>query len=371
MVKKVSYIPVLLMVCFIILAVHTLPNRALPTHTSSQTELDVRDSVVLITVDCLRRDAIASDLKGEYYNQMYASSGWTLPSLASLHSSQDLLRHKVVYGDRGLQDANVETLADYFKSEGYRTGAFVKSAYRLFDKHGFGQGFDVRSNTGDDQLPLIREFIDGGEPYFLWVHLFEAHIPYTDGEEGRLWPYNDGTCQKHLSEMDETLYQSRVDAYQTAVDKDMARVREIQAMVDLSSTIVVVTSDHGEEFINTSRVGGCDHGHSLTPSLLEIPLVIHTPDGEGLGDGFVSHQSLSGWIKTGHGLFEDNTRGGFLIGRQHATYRVTDGGLLVDYPGGVYDSVRLEGWSDFYPHSISGNRVEVDKQRLEALGYVL
>ena len=91
------------------------------------------------------------------------------------------------------------TLARVLRDNGYRTGAFV-GAYVLDRRFGLADGFDVyddhvpRDPSAGARLEAERrggEVVDAAlawlrdvpRPFFLWIHLYDPHAPYTPPAE--------------------------------------------------------------------------------------------------------------------------------------------------------------------------------------------
>ena len=90
--------------------------------------------------------------------------------------------------------ASAVTLAELFRERGYATGAFV-SVVLLDEESGAAQGFEVyghptrprerpAEHTIADALAWVGS-LESGQPFFLWVHLFEPHLPYVLHDEAR------------------------------------------------------------------------------------------------------------------------------------------------------------------------------------------
>ncbi len=126
----------------------------------------------------------------------------------------------------------------------------------------------------EELLPAVESFLDdaGDRPFFLYLHSMDTHGPWSDSDEDLRqegWP----------------------DAY-ARYDTDIRRTdRGVRAVVDSlkrrglwSKTVFVFTSDHGEEF---GEVGperwNRNHGLQIRRPLVEIPLIVHLPDGRGAG----------------------------------------------------------------------------------------
>src|SRR5262249_40354720 len=100
-------------------------------------------------------------------------------------------------------DPSHTTLATILKANGYRTAAFV-SAFVLDSRWGLGAGFDRYfddfsvttadlaamarvQRPGGDTWAEARRWLDehANEKFFVWLHLFDPHTPYTPPEPYR------------------------------------------------------------------------------------------------------------------------------------------------------------------------------------------
>jgi len=133
------------------------------------------------------------------------------------------------------------------------------------------------------------------EPFFLWLHLMDAHAPYYPPLEAsaqmgsaidtrrmrylNLWWNRDDlkapSFCAHLNEVIE-LY----DAGIRWVDCQLARfVEQLQLLRMWNRCVFALTADHGEEFLDH---GGRYHKtSSLFQELLHVPLLIRTPGASG------------------------------------------------------------------------------------------
>ena len=174
----------------------------------------------------------------------------------------------------------VTTAAEAFKAGGYRTGGFV-GAFILTAPYGFAQGFDVFDadfpNFSDSMKLQVQrrgaavvdaalKWLEGGgpQPFFAWVHLYDAHAPYDApppfGARFRTSPY-DGEI-----------------AY---IDDCIGRlVAALQPGGRLDRTIVAVAADHGESL---GEHGEAEHGMFLYEGVLRIPWILRLPGGARAG----------------------------------------------------------------------------------------
>lgn len=250
---------------------------------------EVAQSVILITVDTLRADALgfAGNTRvqtptldrlaagGRVFEDAHAHSTVTLPSHANILTGLYPFRHGV-RDNLGFTLADDQiTLAERLQEAGFASAAFV-SAIPLAAATGLDQGFDLY----DDRLPdgsSINPFLmvqrrgnevveaavewwqeHAGERRFLWVHLFEPHAPYQPPEPFR------------------TEYQKKPYLGEVATaDSYLARLVE-PLLDDTASrdTFVIFTSDHGESL---GQHGEMTHGFFAYESTLKVPLVLWGP----------------------------------------------------------------------------------------------
>ena len=175
---------------------------------------DLPPSVLLITVDTLRADALRpyhatgptrdgdapdtprmSGLAREatLFENAAAPMPLTRPSHFSIFTGLYPREHGVVNNQIRLPDAK-ETLAEILSGHGYHTGGVV-AVDLLGDDSGAQQGFAHYGSPRDrlqwsapDVVKKARAWlatIPADEPFFLWVHLFDPHQPYDPPSEFR------------------------------------------------------------------------------------------------------------------------------------------------------------------------------------------
>jgi choline-sulfatase len=239
-------------------------------------------NVLLITVDTLRPDAlgwIGGKTPTPNLDRLAAASfrfpgaispvPLTLPSHTSMMTGLYPIGHgvhdngQVVHGD-------AVTLAKLLKAQGYRTGAVV-SGYPLRKPFGLDRGFDFYDDTlpegsegwlerrAADTTAVALSFVDGaeaGKPWFLWVHYYDPHDPYTPPKEF-LQPGTRGAYDGEVAYLDH------------AVGPLLDRVGR-----QPNATVTVLTADHGESFGEHGEHG---HGQFIYDTTTVVPLLIHAP----------------------------------------------------------------------------------------------
>ena len=289
--------------------------------------------VLLVSLDTLRADRLgcygserdtspnldALAARGVLFEEVWAASSRTAPSHTSLFTGLDPAAHGVWNADgrsgtyRSLH-ASHGTLPERMRAAGMQT-ALVCESGNMHPDMGFGRGFETvhaRLVGFEAQLDLVQDVLDEAaddpRPLFLVVHTYEPHAPYLPGgaHRGR---FTDGTYRgpfrrrvdalgglpaartfagagtflEPFEGMDAGDVAWLSDLYDENVawtDELLGRLLERwEAARAGRRMLVVVTSDHGEEF---GEHGGLGHVGGLFRELLHVPLVVV---GEGVVPG--------------------------------------------------------------------------------------
>jgi arylsulfatase A-like enzyme len=129
------------------------------------------------------------------------------------------------------------------------------------------------------------------EPFFLYVHTLDPHDPYEPEDEDwqpfRPEGYRGDTDPRRLVKKrkldDEELRYLRSKYRAEVRQNDRAFGTLVDALRSrglLDRSVVVFTSDHGEEFLEH---GGLLHRATLYEEILRVPLAARLPNGEGGG----------------------------------------------------------------------------------------
>lgn len=267
-------------------------------------------NIVLIVIDTLRADhlgcygyerntspAIDSIAEsGIVFLNVQGQSSWTLPAVTSIFTGLNVREHGA--GRRGnavmAMNYDVPTIPLLLKRQGYTTKG-IFNIFLLSEQFGFNKGYDSFSCDwlGDGRAGLsVDEAIewvaslDGSEPFFLSLHLFDPHDPYdppgpfdeyfTPSGSGGItwWPaLEDGS----LDDSNENLehLQGLYDGEISWTDAQMERLfSHLRSSGYADNTYVIITSDHGEEFLEH---GGVGHGYTMHCEILHVPLIISGP----------------------------------------------------------------------------------------------
>jgi arylsulfatase A-like enzyme len=251
-------------------------------------------NVLLVTLDTVRADrlgsygATAGDTPnldalldhGVQFDDAVTPVPITLPSHASMFTGLYPPRHGV--RDNGLFRLASEhrTLTEVLKERGYATAAFI-GCFVLEERFGLARGFDVYdfevdkegffpSNFDFNQRSAgavtdaavrwlgQRENASAETPFFMWVHYFDAHVPYQSplGKEPRFAgrPY---------------------EAEVAYIDREVGRLFAELDRRDLRRrTLIVVVSDHGEGLREHDE---STHGLFVYESTLRVPFILSSP----------------------------------------------------------------------------------------------
>ena len=264
-------------------------------------------NILLITVDTLRADHLSSygyplrtsptidrlAEEGTRFSSAYSPIPLTGPSHISLFTSRFPQEHGArVNGYAVGKDSKWLFLPQILKKFGYTNAAFI-SAWPLNSRltH-LGKWFDTydenltrsyqvfnSSRYAEDVTPVVTRWLDGRpseSPFFLWVHYFDPHDPYHLRDEfkdfeksghpnNRPDPLNKAMAKRIRSYDSEIGY---VDAY---INKLLKKIDDLELR---DSTLVVLTSDHGESLGENGYVG---HGRALSQGIVKIPLILRYP----------------------------------------------------------------------------------------------
>jgi choline-sulfatase len=245
-------------------------------------------NILLITLDTVRADHIGAygytkgatpaldrlAREGVRFDAATSQAPLTGPAHAALLTGQYPARLGVRDNATTPIPAGTTTIAESLKAKGYRTGGFV-GAFILGPEYGFAQGFDTfdarfaQFNAGSKLQAQRRggEVIDAalkwigngaGQPFFAWVHLYDAHTPYAAPPPFR-----------------ERFAAAPYDGEIAYVDSCVAKiVAALERSGQLDRTAIAVVADHGE---GLGDHGEAEHGLFLYESVLRVPWILRLP----------------------------------------------------------------------------------------------
>jgi choline-sulfatase len=278
----------------------------------------VRLNLLLVTLDTVRADHLGAygyraaetpfldrlAREGLRFEHAVSAVPLTLPSHATILSGLTPPHHGLRNNGAGRFPTDRETLATRLSAAGYHTGAFV-GAFVLDHRFGLDRGFEIyddeierdpsRDSGGlDAERPgsvvvdralawLAKTADDRDRPFFAWVHLYDAHAPYTPPE-----PYRS----RHKD--------APYDGEIASVDAQVGRLLEFLEKRGLSKrSVVAVIADHGEAL---GEHGELTHGLLLYEPTLRVPLIVKAPGVVAAGGVLVEPVSTADLTPTLEGL---------------------------------------------------------------------
>mgnify|MGYP001027447531 CR=1 FL=1 len=301
----------------------------------TQTELSAPGSpavrhVILISADSLRADALSAYGAGgahtpnldrlaadaALFRHAYTTASWTLPSTASLLTGLPSFAHEVFWISSRLAD-EIPTIADLMTGAGYRTAAVTDNPvldprlnlYKGFQEYAhYPRPWPWRADAAGRRLlarlapsryhrggteevtRAARNWVDRrrDEPFFLWVHYFDPHAPYSPPErflpDGEAPPRIGTSFDQHVEVVagtrlltpDERAWVRRLYLAEVRyLDEQVGLlIEDLKRLGLYEEALIVFTSDHGEEFWEH---GFYQHGHSMYNEVVSVPLLVKFP----------------------------------------------------------------------------------------------
>lgn len=247
--------------------------------------------------------------RGVRFDDASASSSWTWPSTASVLTGLTPLEHGIVKGNACFLSDRFETLAEPWQEAGISTGGFTANPL-IGSSRNFNQGFEVF-----DDGPVFRrdrpvvaaalEWLKGvnDRRFGMYVHLASPHAPLLPLPKDQLvmapefprdlgnndisdWQHRlldgEGRDENMRLDLESVVSQAHRQGASDLYDAcTLTGDRHFGELIDalegygvLDHTLVLYTSDHGEELFDH---GFATHGHNLHRELVRIPLVLSGP----------------------------------------------------------------------------------------------
>jgi len=278
-------------------------------------------------------DALAKN--GVLFENAISQAPWTAPSHMSIFTSllpsyhrvnKSVVSHehflelmkeasinnaKLERGYRILSE-NITTLPEVLKSAGYLTRAFTGGGH-INGATGFCKGFDTYGNeslifSDKEHFSKVTKWLKKNkkQKFFLFLHTYKTHIPYEDTvyadevmsksvieELKNMTKLRNAKEIKNTREFDSIIFKEFLERkalfskkiLETLYDGEVNEAdRYIGALIGylkktgiLNKTIIVFTSDHGEEFCDHSKNFYNSHGTSLYNEIIHVPLMFFIP----------------------------------------------------------------------------------------------
>jgi arylsulfatase A-like enzyme len=243
-------------------------------------------NLLLISLDTLRADRLGAygyakptsptldhviAASGTVFTRAYSAYPSTCGSHMTMLTSLAPCVHKVVEVSDPPLRADARTLAELLRDAEYATAAFTEDG-QVTSRTGIARGFDLwveqhALEHGNAAVTFrhTRDWIrhHRSEPWFVFAHTYEVHEPYTPppGYREMLDPADTPS--------------NRYDGEIRYTDDLLARLFDkLRRARLLDRTLVVVTSDHGEQF---GEHGLQSHSNSVYDVLLHVPMLLRAP----------------------------------------------------------------------------------------------
>lgn len=280
-------------------------------------------NLILLSIDTLRGDQLHCDghpaartpaidrlaAAGTRFTNLHTASSWTLPSHASLLSGLPPLAHGCYLPERRVPE-RVQLLAEQFAAHGFSTAAFTGGGFLSAD-FGFAAGFERFSRRD----PGIGPFVDAAGaraapidpaldwlaarrdvPFFLLLHTYVVHNYLPEPEYAAREP---SLARFDLAQVPALIARATADdasalplleslygATLRQVDAELVAplLATLERLGLADSTVVALTSDHGEQWFAHGRAF---HGEQLWSELTRVPWIVRGP---GFAAGAVDEQ---------------------------------------------------------------------------------
>jgi len=194
------------------------------------------------------------------------------------------------------------TMGEFFKSNHYKTGAFISQQFLKAEESNLHQGFDIYDDRSpkdkhglsrrkaasitDQTLNWIQQ--NKNRSFFCWLVYFDPHDPYIPPDDYRghyikSEKYNRDRREEHIhmkaKPIPEEHREFLINAYDEEIryfDHQVGRLLDNLKKLELyDNSIIIITSDHGEELGNNGN--RWDHCQILSQEEIWVPLIIKMP----------------------------------------------------------------------------------------------
>ncbi len=270
------------------------PTRVLLVTSDTHRADHVGASASGVQIETPGLDGLAQ--RGVFFENGFSTTNITNPSHVAIMTGQHPRDTGIVNNTTALSP-DAQTLAEVFHEAGFLTIASIATQH-LSSFSGLEQGFDVflGPNRQDNYLSaeqVIDDFLAVWEPWrdvpvFVWLHVFDAHLPYRPPQEfadqyypAERDPFDDshsllprvqrrGVDFQALTDLDypPAMYKGEV----SYLDAQLERVLTLSEFLD---SVVAVTADHGE-CLGQHEIYWSHDG--LYPDTIHVPLILSAPD---------------------------------------------------------------------------------------------
>jgi len=269
-------------------------------------------NVIVVMIDTLRADHTAPYFKtrvqtpvfdrvareGVLFERFSAVEDWTKPSCATMLTGLYPCTHRT-QTDMGRLPASARMISEEMKTQGVATAAFIANGY-VSEKFGFKKGWDrytnyIREGKVTDAEHVFADaaaWIEANRTgrFYAYVHTIDPHVPYAPPKEflemydkepytGPIEPRKTHLLLEEIksdkfvpTDRDKQRLEALYDGEISYHDKWFgAFLQKLSDMGILEDTLLIVVSDHGEEFWDHGSVG---HGHQIHQELIHVPFIL-------------------------------------------------------------------------------------------------
>jgi len=322
----------------------------LPPRTEQSPTQAPRPPILWVVMDTLRADSLygssfdfplAANIKrfaqdALIFKDAESSAGWTIPALATMFSG---IHNTTIDASTGKLPLWVKTLPEYLYDAGYTTHALVDNVI-VEPRAGFAQGFESYFQRSgfrfafslpafrllpraihrrlraafptsyygsprltDQALDVLEQ--EHARPLFLYVHYMDPHAPYHPHPELSPDPKNSSAIDYYEvrdrlrkepgalpTPAQQLFLQHRYNTEITYMDKELGRLIESWENLYGQNSLILLTSDHGEEFLDHGQLG---HGYTVHREMVHVPLLLKFPasDAQNLGQPRIVPEPVS------------------------------------------------------------------------------
>jgi len=286
-------------------------------HDATGRQAEDRPDIVFIILDAARADHFSTygyhrlttpnidrlAREARVFHNVFALAPFTLCSVPTMVTGLSFLDHGVTQRGRTLSP-EIFTLAEQLREAGYHTIAFSTNPNNS-RATGTDQGYDeffelwteIKGRASADPrfiteraLETLAE-IDDSRPLHLLLHYMPPHAPYNPAPEFDVFsdPDYDGPCDGSFATingldvgrrapgngcLDELI--AHYDGNLFAADYWVGQLLDVlRARPRWKDTVVLVTSDHGEGFLEHGRTG---HNKTVYDEMLRVPFILRLPE---------------------------------------------------------------------------------------------
>jgi len=236
--------------------------------------------------------------QGALFERFSAVEDWTKPSCATMLTGLYPDTHKIQTEGAKLP-AKVKMISEEMQERAVATGAFIANGY-VSGKFGFERGWDrytnyIREGKKTDAEHVFEDAIEWIEKvkdkrFYTYIHTIDPHVPYDPPDaflelydpEPYHGPVHPRKTAYHLEDIKKgkfnptrrdkdrilALYDGEISYHDKYLGEFLKRLNGLGLMQD---TLIMVVSDHGEEFWDHGSVG---HGHQIHQELIHVPFLL-------------------------------------------------------------------------------------------------